>query len=139
MTVVDPSGHTLKIPAWMLSASAAHHSVIEEAQIGARSLLELAYLVGTFLHESEVPSSISCVVYFHPAHVRERKWSMKPLVFKLLGSQSRELPVPLEERTQEELVELMAAAIAVIHTVRVEGSNDTCSRPEQDHGETPGA
>ncbi len=64
---------------------------------------------------------------------------MKQLVFKLLGSQSRELPVPLDERTQEELVELMAAAIAAIHTVRVEGSNDTCSRPQQDHGETPRA
>ncbi len=64
---------------------------------------------------------------------------MKQLVFEFLRSQSRELRVPLDEGRQEQLVELMAAAIAAIHTERVEGSDDTCSEPEQDHGETPGA
>jgi hypothetical protein len=61
---------------------------------------------------------------------------MKQLMFEFLCSQSREFPVPLDKGTQEDLVELMAAAIAVVHTEKVEGSNDICSRPEQDHSET---
>ena len=62
---------------------------------------------------------------------------MKQLVFEFLRRQPRELPVPLDETTQEELVDLMAAAIAAIHADGVEGSNDTW--PEQDHDQAPGA
>ncbi len=61
---------------------------------------------------------------------------MKQLVFEFLRSQSRELPVPLDERTQEELVELMAEAISAVHNQRVEGSDDGSSPTKQDH---PGA
>lgn len=42
---------------------------------------------------------------------------MKQLGFEFLSSPPREVPVALEERTQEELVELMAAAISTLsHT-----------------------
>ena len=61
---------------------------------------------------------------------------MKQLGFEFLSSQPRELPVPLEEGTQEELVELMAAAISAVHIKRVEGSDDGSSPGSQDH---PGA
>ena len=64
---------------------------------------------------------------------------MRQIVFEFLRTQSRELRVPLDERTQEELVKLMAAAITATHTETVEVSDDTCSRREQDHGETLGA
>ncbi len=63
---------------------------------------------------------------------------MRQIVFEFLRSQSSELRVPLDERRQAELVKLMAAAITAIHTERVEVSDDTCSRGEQDHGETLG-
>ena len=59
MSVLDPSGHTLSIPAWMLSADAAHYSVMEEAQISVRALLEIAYLVGACPQQSEESSSSS--------------------------------------------------------------------------------
>ena len=61
---------------------------------------------------------------------------MKQLGFEFLSSQPRELPVPLEEGTQEELVELMAAAISAVHMRKVEGSDDGSSPESQDH---PGA
>lgn len=62
---------------------------------------------------------------------------MKQLGFEFLSSQPRELAVvPLEERTQEELVELMAAAISAVHLKRVEGSDDGSLPESQDH---PGA
>lgn len=64
---------------------------------------------------------------------------MKQLVFGFPREESNELPVPLDERTQEDLVELMAAAITAVHTKRMEGRNDTCSRPHQGDGEAPGA
>ena len=64
---------------------------------------------------------------------------MKQLVFEFLRSQSRELPVPLDAKTQEELVRLMAIAIAAIHTQGVEGSDDTEARPDQGHGKAPRA
>jgi hypothetical protein len=62
---------------------------------------------------------------------------MKQLVFGFLRSQPRELRVPLDERTQEELVELMAEAISAVHNHRVERSNDGSSAAEQDHADAP--
>ncbi len=64
MTIVDPSGDTLRIPGWMLSVEAARHSVKEEAQIGARALVELAYLVETFA--PEVSRSGGCATLSPP-------------------------------------------------------------------------
>lgn len=64
---------------------------------------------------------------------------MKQLVFEFLRNESREIPVPLDEATQKELVELMAAAIAAVRTEQVEEGNDPWSRREQGHGEAPGA
>ncbi len=67
---------------------------------------------------------------------------MKQQVFEFLRSQPREFPVPLDGTTQEELVALMAAAIAAVHAEGVKGSNDTAqtgARPEQADGEAPGA
>ena len=58
---------------------------------------------------------------------------MKQLEFEFLGSPPRELPVPLEASTQEELVELMAAAISEVHRQTVEGSDDGSSPAKQDH------
>ena len=63
---------------------------------------------------------------------------MKQLVFEFLRSESRGLPLPLDETTQEEIVRLMAAAIAAVRTEKVEEGDDTWSRREQAHGETPG-
>lgn len=64
---------------------------------------------------------------------------MKQLVFGFPREESSELRVPLDDRTQEDLVELMAAAIAAVHTKGMEGRNDTCSHPDQGDGEAPGA
>ena len=58
---------------------------------------------------------------------------MKQLVFEFLRNQPRELPVPLEESTQEELVELMSTAIAAVQSQRVEGGDDGSLPAEQDH------
>jgi len=58
---------------------------------------------------------------------------MKQLVFELLRNEPRELLVPLSESTQEQLVELMAEAISVVQSQRVEGSDDGSSPAEQDH------
>jgi hypothetical protein len=58
---------------------------------------------------------------------------MKQIEFEFLPSQPRELPVPLEESTQEELVELMATAIWEVHRQTVEGRDDGSSAAEQDH------
>ena len=58
---------------------------------------------------------------------------MKPLVLEFLRSQPRKLPVPLEERTQEDLVELMADTISAVHSHRVEESDNGSSPAEQDH------
>jgi len=41
VTVVDPNGATLKVPAWMLLPQAARHELRTEATIAARGLLEL--------------------------------------------------------------------------------------------------
>ena len=61
---------------------------------------------------------------------------MKQLVFEFLRSLARELPVALEERTQEELVKQMAEAISAVHSQSMEESDDGSSPAEQDH---PGA
>jgi hypothetical protein len=52
VTVVGPSGATLKVPAWMLLPQAAQHVLSADATIDARALLELAELV-TRLLEAE--------------------------------------------------------------------------------------
>jgi hypothetical protein len=58
---------------------------------------------------------------------------MKQLVFAFVRNEPREFPVPLEERTQAELVELMAEAISAVHSRRVEESDDGPLPAEQDH------
>lgn len=58
---------------------------------------------------------------------------MKQLVFEFLRNEPRELLVPLSESTQEQLVELMAEAISVVQSQRVEKSDDGSSPAEQDH------
>jgi hypothetical protein len=58
---------------------------------------------------------------------------MKQVVFEFLRNEPREFPVPLEERTQKELVELMAEAISAVHSQRAEESDDGSSPAEQDH------
>lgn len=61
---------------------------------------------------------------------------MNQAVFEFLRVETRKLLVALDEGTQEDLVELMAAAIAAVRNKRVEGSDDGASPDEQDH---PGA
>jgi hypothetical protein len=58
---------------------------------------------------------------------------MKQLEFEFLRSPPRKLLVALEESTQEELVELMAAAISEVHRQTVEGRDDGSSPAKQDH------
>ena len=49
VTVVEPSGATLKVPAWMLLPQAAQHALSADATIDARALLELDDLVRRLL------------------------------------------------------------------------------------------
>ena len=64
---------------------------------------------------------------------------MKQLVIELIQEVRCEPSIPMEERTREELVEHMAAAIVVVHAGE-RGKNDHSSASgEQDHGEAPGA
>lgn len=60
---------------------------------------------------------------------------MKQLVFGFLERLPVELRdrVVLEESTEGELLEVMAEAIAAVHTQRMEGSDDRSSSDEQDH------
>jgi hypothetical protein len=44
-TVIDPSGSSLKVPAWMVCPSAAQHHLSPRALIGADNLLALAQLL----------------------------------------------------------------------------------------------
>jgi len=46
VTVIDPEGVRLKIPAWMLVAEAARHGLSGEAAISGSALLRLCDLVG---------------------------------------------------------------------------------------------
>ncbi len=46
VTVIDPEGVRLKIPAWMLLPEAAWHSLSSEAAISDHALLRLCDLIG---------------------------------------------------------------------------------------------
>ena len=46
VTVIDPEGVRLKIPAWMLLPEAARHGLSSEAAIGGNALLGLSDLIG---------------------------------------------------------------------------------------------
>jgi hypothetical protein len=46
VTVIDPEGVRLKIPAWMLLPEAARHSLSSKAAISDRALLSLCDLIG---------------------------------------------------------------------------------------------
>lgn len=52
VTVVDPSGATLKIPAWMLSPQASRPALSAEATISPRALLELEELLRPLLESA---------------------------------------------------------------------------------------
>ncbi len=49
ITVVDPDGAHLKVPAWMLSCESAGHSLSAEAAVDPRALLELDELLSAAL------------------------------------------------------------------------------------------
>jgi len=45
VTVIEPAGTHLKLPAWMLAPDAGRFSVADEATIAPRALLELSDLL----------------------------------------------------------------------------------------------
>ncbi len=51
VTVADPKGISLKIPVWMVSPQAAQIELSEKAEISARALLELVYLMAPFFED----------------------------------------------------------------------------------------
>ncbi len=51
VTVADPEGIRLKIPAWMVSPQAAQIVLSEKAEISVRALLELVHLLAPYLKE----------------------------------------------------------------------------------------
>ena len=51
VTVADPEGIRLKIPVWMVSPQAAQIELSEKAEISARALLELVYLMAPFFED----------------------------------------------------------------------------------------
>lgn len=57
VTVIDPEGVRLQIPAWMLVAEAARHCLSSEAAISGSALLRLCDLVGIeFVQETVDPT-----------------------------------------------------------------------------------
>ena len=61
---------------------------------------------------------------------------MKQMLLELGGD---ELPIPLESKLREELVQLMAAAIVAVHEWEGDPSDDGESFESEDHAVAPGA
>ena len=64
MTVIDPDGVRLKIPAWMLLPEAAGHSLSDQAAISGSALLRLCDLIG-------IESALDTVDPTQPESIRD--------------------------------------------------------------------
>ncbi|MGH9362446.1 MAG: hypothetical protein ACRD2T_11065 [Thermoanaerobaculia bacterium] len=58
---------------------------------------------------------------------------MKQLVFELLGLQPIEVPLKLDPKSKDDLVEAIAAAIVAVVEGREEGSDEGSAVRKQDH------
>jgi hypothetical protein len=55
VTVLDDTGHRLKIPVWMVSPEAAHYRLSDQATFAMRALKILAELVESVANEGFAP------------------------------------------------------------------------------------